>query len=94
MQQLMVLLPEAVREINAKMEQLRLSVPASDIPAISLNAHTIKSVAASIGAKAVRLAAECIELAATKRQPEECAELFPALELEIGRLAEAVSDLP
>jgi len=93
MQHLMILLPEALREMDATMAQLRLSVPAGDSADVSRNAHIIKSVAASIGATPASLAAEGVERAALGRSSGSCLKPFAALEAEMKRLDKAVGDL-
>ena len=92
--EIMVLVPQAMIEIHEKFDQGQDAIKAGEFPDASRHAHTIKSVAASIGAEAVRQAAETLELHAKTATPDNCPQLAQTLGSAIAQLAEAVAALP
>ncbi|MBG0790177.1 MAG: Hpt domain-containing protein [Desulfovibrionaceae bacterium] len=92
--EIMLLVPQAMIEIRDKFERIHPALRAEAFADAARYAHTIKSVAASIGAEAVRQCAETLELHAKTAAPDNCPQLAEALQGEIARLTQAVAALP
>jgi len=91
--EIMVLVPQAMIEIRDKSDLMRQAVEAGDLTDVPRLAHTIKRVAASIGAQSVRQAAETLELHAATPTPTDCPRLAQALNREITNLSRAIAAL-
>lgn len=91
--EIMVLVPEALREIDSKLALVRSGLDSGELPDAGRNAHIIKSVAASIGAQRVSQLAFALETAAQGLDSSLCTSLLSTLEEEAGQLTEAVSRL-
>jgi hypothetical protein len=52
------LLPRAAVEIRLRLDAVRQGMAENDLEAVALNSHTMKSVAATLGAEAARQAAQ------------------------------------
>lgn len=83
----------AVDEIGFRLEAVRQGVRESDLPSVALNSHTIKSVAASLGAEGARQAAETLELCARGGDGEGCPRLLSSMETETGWLLAVLGKL-
>ena len=92
--EIMVLVPQALIEIHDKFDLMHQDIKAEALADVPRYAHTIKSVAASIGAQSVRQASELLELHATTRTPTDCPRLAQALNREIASLSQAIAALP
>ncbi len=92
--EIMVLVPQALVEIRDKFDLTRQSLDSNDLVDLTRYAHTIKSVAASIGAHAVRHAAETLERHTLAPDPDDCPRLTETLGNEIDALSRAIADLP
>ncbi|BDQ34465.1 Hpt domain-containing protein [Pseudodesulfovibrio portus] len=92
--EIMVLVPQAMIEIREKFELMRQDIKSDTLGDVHRHAHTIKSVAASIGAQSVRQTAEALEHHATTRTPTDCPRLAQALNQEIASLSQAIAALP
>ncbi|WP_319582443.1 Hpt domain-containing protein [uncultured Pseudodesulfovibrio sp.] len=80
------LLTKAAVEIRLRLDAVKQGMAESDLDAVALNSHTMKSVAATLGAEAARQAAfdleRCAKTGDVARSHELLAELEPrALEL-------------
>lgn len=91
--EMMVLVPQAVIEIREKCDLVRLGMGDGELPTVALNAHTIKSVAASIGAASVSRTAESLEMTAKRKERDRCVDLVSTLEHDVVQLFEAVDRL-
>ncbi|XXJ18211.1 Hpt domain-containing protein [Desulfovibrio caledoniensis] len=80
------LLTKAAVEIRLRLDAVQQGVSGSDLSAVALNSHTMKSVAATLGAEAVRQAAYDLELCAKGGDRTRCSELLARLELRVGDL--------
>ena len=87
------LVPNAVAEIRIKLGLAERGVRAATLRETALQAHTLKSVAASIGAEAVRRASLRLENAARREDQERSRERLAALQAEVARLEEAATAL-
>lgn len=92
--EIMLLVPQAMIEIHEKIGLIRQEINSTEQPGVMRYAHTIKSVAGSIGAMAVQRIAEDLESHAKTPGKDHCANLTTTLEREIARLTEAVAALP
>ena len=81
-------LEDAPRLIDA----LRTSLDGGDAPAAIRHAHTIKGAAATIGGEALRAVAQDMEKAAVAGEFGAVTARLPELEVELGRLREAMID--
>ena len=81
-------LEDAPRLIDA----LRTSLETGDAPAAIRHAHTIKGASATIGGETLRAVAQEMEKAAIAGEFGAVTARLPELELELGRLREAMSD--
>ena len=93
-EEIMLLLPQAMIEIREKFDQIRRELDSVEQPGVMRHAHTIKSVAGSIGAMTVQRIAEDLERHAKNPVKDHCSELAARLEREIAHLTEAVAALP
>jgi HPt (histidine-containing phosphotransfer) domain-containing protein len=80
------LLTKAAVEIRLRLDAVQQGVSGSDLSAVALNSHTMKSVAATLGAEAVRQAAYDLELCAKGGDRTRCSELLARLERRVGDL--------
>ncbi|WP_338669076.1 Hpt domain-containing protein [Pseudodesulfovibrio methanolicus] len=80
------LLTKAAVEIRLRMDAVRRGMAEGDLRAVALNSHTMKSVAATLGAEAARRAAFDLECCAKGGDPARSPELFAELELRAGEL--------
>jgi signal transduction histidine kinase/response regulator RpfG family c-di-GMP phosphodiesterase len=87
------LVPNAVAEIRIKLGLAERGVRAATLRETALQAHTLKSVAASIGAEAARRASLRLENAARREDQERSRERLAALQAEVARLEEAATAL-
>jgi HPt (histidine-containing phosphotransfer) domain-containing protein len=83
------LVPNAVAEIRLKLGLAERGVRAATLRETALQAHTLKSVAASIGAEATRRASLRLENAARREDQERSRERLAALRAEVVRLEAA-----
>ncbi|AMK09862.1 MAG: Hpt domain-containing protein [Pseudodesulfovibrio sp.] len=83
----------AREEIAARLEAVRQGFRESDLPGVALNSHTIKSVAASLGAEGVRRVAERLELCAREGDADRCSRHLPSMEGEAGWLLKVLGRL-
>ncbi|MFP4477119.1 MAG: Hpt domain-containing protein [Desulfatibacillaceae bacterium] len=84
------ILEASLSEIENRSEKTATAMAADNMEDLSLNAHTIKSAAATIGARALQQAAENLELAARKNRPGGVAALHEIMDSEIDRLFRTV----
>jgi signal transduction histidine kinase/CheY-like chemotaxis protein/HPt (histidine-containing phosphotransfer) domain-containing protein len=87
------LLPNAMNEINLKMNLTERAVQTRTLREVAFQTHTLKSVAASIGAEATRRAALKLENAARREELDLSQERLIALRKENTRLKAAVAAL-
>lgn len=87
------LLPNAMAEIGHKLGLARGGVRTGSLRETALQAHTLKSVAASIGAERARCAALRLENAARREDMERSRERVAELAAEVARLEAAVAAL-
>lgn len=87
------LVPHAMEEIGLKLGLADRAVRSNTLREVALQSHTLKSVAASIGAEATRQAALKLENAARREDLERCYERMAALRLQVERLEAAVARL-
>ena len=87
------LVPNAMAEISLKLGLTDRAVRSTTLREVALQTHTLKSVAASIGAEATRVAAIKLENAARREEVELCHERMTTLRNEVSRLETAVSAL-
>jgi len=80
------LLTKAAVEIRLRLDAVRQGMAGGDLRAVALNSHTMKSVAATLGAEAVRRAAFDLECYAKGGDSARSPELFAELELRAGEL--------
>ncbi|MCJ2165453.1 MULTISPECIES: Hpt domain-containing protein [unclassified Pseudodesulfovibrio] len=85
-EEMLLFLPEAATEIRIRIDAARKALLASALGAVTLNSHTIKSVAASLGVESVRLAAEVLEKNALEGNGQACAALLDSLERRVAGL--------
>lgn len=85
-----LLLPRAAVEIRLRLDAVRQGMADHDLHAVALNSHTMKSVAATLGAEAARRAALDLELCAKNGDRARGPELLAALEV---RAAELLAEL-
>jgi len=91
--EIMALVPEAMREIAAQFDTARHTLSSFAYSDLGRAAHTIKSVAASIGAQETVEIALALERAAMKGDNTACPELFSVLETAVERLAGSIAEL-
>ena len=84
--EVLVLIPQARIEIRLKMDAVRQALSASDLGAVVLNSHTIKSVTAALGVEPARLAAECLEVSALAGDHGACGACLQGLEQQTACL--------
>lgn len=87
------LLPNAMAEIVHKLGLAKGGVRTGSLRETALQAHTLKSVAASIGAERARCAALRLENAARREDLERSRERVAELAAEVARLEAAVATL-
>ncbi|ADU61544.1 response regulator receiver [Pseudodesulfovibrio aespoeensis Aspo-2] len=87
------LLPNAMAEIGHKLGLAKGGVRTAVLRETALQAHTLKSVAASIGAERTRRAALRLENAARREDLERSRERVAELTAEVARLEAAVAAL-
>lgn len=87
------LVPNAMEEIAVKVGLADRAVRSNTLREVALQAHTLKSVAASIGAESTRQAAVKLENASRRDDIERSHQRMAALRTEVGRLEVAVSTL-
>jgi len=87
------LIPNAMTEIRVKLDLIRRAVQTNTLREVSLQTHTLKSVAASIGAEATRRASLKLENASRQQESDLCGERLATLENEIDRLETAINAL-
>lgn len=87
------LVPNAMSEITVKFDLAEKSLGKSVLREVVLQAHTLKSVAASIGAEATRRAAVRLENASRQDDAELSARRLAELNVEIARLQAAVRSM-
>ena len=80
------LLTRAAVEIRLRLDAVRQGMADNDMEAVALNSHTMKSVAATLGAEAARGAALELEKCAKGGEAARSPELFAALELRATEL--------
>jgi HPt (histidine-containing phosphotransfer) domain-containing protein len=80
------LLPRAAVEIRLRLDAVRQGMAENDLEAVALNSHTMKSVAATLGAEAARQAALDLEHCAKNGDSARSPELFAALEFRADEL--------
>ncbi|BDQ38214.1 hypothetical protein SYK_25740 [Pseudodesulfovibrio nedwellii] len=91
--EIMMLVPKAVEEVEYRFDLIRKSVRSNDFNEIVLHSHTLKSVAASIGARATREVVSKLESVAKRGDTDMCVRLIGELEEEVSRLAAEVAAL-
>lgn len=91
--EIMMLVPKAVEEIEYRLNLIRKSMESGALDEIALHGHTMKSVAASIGARATREVVATLESVAKKGDTDMCVRLIAELEKEVSRLAIEVDAL-
>jgi HPt (histidine-containing phosphotransfer) domain-containing protein len=80
------LLSKAAVEIRLRLDAVRQGMADNDLDAVALNSHTMKSVAATLGAEAARQAALDLEVCAKKGDSAGSPELFAELERRADEL--------
>nr|WP_321260462.1 Hpt domain-containing protein [uncultured Pseudodesulfovibrio sp.] len=91
--EIMMLVPKAIEEVEYRLDLIRRSVETNALNDIVLHSHTLKSVAASIGARATREVVAALESVAKKGDTDMCVRLIAQLEEEVSRLAAEVAAL-
>jgi len=91
--EIMHLLPNAMSEIGIKLGLTERAVRSNTLREVTLQTHTLKSVAASIGAEATRRAALKLENASRREEIELTHERLTSLRTEVARLETAVNAL-
>ncbi len=91
--EIMHLLPNAMSEISLKLSLTKRAIQTNTLREVSLQTHTLKSVAASIGAEATRRAALKLENASRREESELCRERLETLRKEVSKLEIAVNAL-
>lgn len=91
--EIMHLLPNAMNEIKIKFDLTERAVRAPSLREVALQTHTLKTVAASIGAEATRRAAIKLENAARREELTLSTERLATLREEFSRLTNAVKAL-
>ena len=81
-----LLLPKASKEIKSRLGGIRQGLERGDLKALALNSHTLKSVAASLGAEETRNLARLLELCARGGDLKGCAGQLELLEREAAEL--------
>ena len=89
--ELLALIPQAIFEIKGRIDLARKALGGEEYFDLTRNVHTIKSVAASIGAVSVSLAARDVEKAALAK--EACTAGMSTLEEEFVRLSDEAKKL-
>ncbi|EGB15753.1 Hpt domain protein [Pseudodesulfovibrio mercurii] len=84
------LLPKAATEIRLRLDAVRQGVADDDLRAVTLNSHTAKSIAATLGAEATRQAALDLELCARSGDRASCPRLLAELEEHAAALLGAL----
>lgn len=87
------LIPNAMKEIDNKLKLAERAMETKTLREVALQAHTLKSVAASIGAETTRRAALKLENAARREEAELAGKRMAALRSQANRLENAVSAL-
>jgi len=80
------LLTKAAVEIRLRLDAIRLGMADNDLDAVALSCHTMKSVAATLGAEAARQAALELELCAKGGDRARRHGLFAHLEFRASEL--------
>lgn len=88
------LVPKAMEEIAVKFSLAEKGIQSGTLREVALQAHTLKSVSASIGAEATRRAAVKLENASRRDDAMLSAKRLGDLSVEIARLEAAVGALP
>ncbi|NDV20127.1 hypothetical protein GO013_11950 [Pseudodesulfovibrio sp. JC047] len=91
--EIMLLAPRALEEIRHRFSAVKKGLQAEAWDDVILHAHTLKSVAASIGARATREVALSIESAAKRADAEACQELVKELDAAVDQLAIEITAL-
>lgn len=87
------LVPNAMSEITLKLTLAEKGLRETILREVALQSHTLKSVAASIGAEATRRAALKLENAARREDVERSFERMVTLRTEVGKLEAAIKTL-
>lgn len=87
------LLPNAMEEIVVKLGLAERGIQTGVLREVALQAHTLKSVSASIGAECTRQASLKLENAARRGETDLCRERINTLRHEVNRLRGAVDAL-
>ena len=87
------LIPNAMAEIALKLTLAEQGLRQTSLREVALQSHTLKSVAASIGAEATRQAALKLENASRREDVERSFERMTTLRREVDRLETAVKAL-
>lgn len=87
------LVPNAMTEIVLKFELAEKGIHSGVLREVALQSHTLKSVAASIGAEATRRAAVKLENASRRDETELSKQRLADLRVEVARLEAAVKAL-
>jgi signal transduction histidine kinase/CheY-like chemotaxis protein/HPt (histidine-containing phosphotransfer) domain-containing protein len=87
------LIPNAMTEITLKLTLAEQGLRKTALREVALQSHTLKSVAASIGAEATRQASLKLENAARREDVERSFERMATLRQEVGRLEMAIKSL-
>ena len=87
------LLPHAMTEIGHKLSLAEQGMDRGELREVTLQAHTLKSVAATVGAEAARRAAMKLENAARREDPALSRERLDQLRTQVRLLQETVAEL-
>ncbi|WP_319541197.1 Hpt domain-containing protein [uncultured Pseudodesulfovibrio sp.] len=91
--EVMILAPRAMEEVEHRFDSIKEGIESGALEEVALHSHTLKSVAASIGARATRHVVGRLEVAAKSDDLDACIRLAAELEEEISRLAVEVAAL-
>jgi len=91
--EVMMLAPRAMEEVDHRLDLIQKCIQSGVLDELVLHSHTLKSVTASIGARATREVAVKLEAAAKRDEMDECIVLVAELEKEVSRLAVEVAAL-
>jgi len=78
------------RQSSRSADDLRLTLAARDFVALEQDVHTLKGLAATIGADGVRLAAEDLEFTVRAEDFDDCSKAIDRLEAALSPLIEAI----
>jgi PAS domain S-box-containing protein len=79
-------------DVTGLLESLKVSIEAADAAAVQLQAHTIKGAAANVGGERLRAVALEMEKAARMGDIAPAGACLAALQMEFGRLIEAMKE--